>query len=293
MLLNYAHEDLIPEYEADFGERVSNKVDYAIRLNRKDIIIIECKKLTSKLTDKEAGQLSGYFQNAKNSRIAILTNGKEYRFYSDVALANTMDSKPFFVFDIENYSDNDIEGLLDFDARIINVIDIISKAQESVFIEDFENTFFKEMTSPSPEFLKLIHKKMIFKTKYNEDRIKELMNSSLFKSLTEKIILHETKTNSKSAGIITTDEELQAYYTIRTLLIQNKKIPINRVTFRDQKGTFNIMIDDNQRKTICQLKFTDSVKKICIGMNDYPLDSIDDILKFKNELNDRTLSILE
>lgn len=296
MLLNYAHEDLIPEYEADFGDRVSNKVDYAIKLNRKDIIIIECKKLNSKLTDKEAGQLSGYFQNAKNSRIAILTNGKEYRFYSDVALANTMDSKPFFVFDVENYSDNDIDGLLDFDARIIAVNSIIKKAQESVFIEDFENTFFKEMTNPSPEFLKLIHKKMIFKIKYNEEnenRMKELMNSSLFKSLTEKIILHETKTNSKSAGIITTNEEIQAYHTIRTLLIQNKKIPNDRITYRDQKGAFNIMVDENQKKTICQLKFSDSSKKIVIGMNDYPLESIDDILKFKNELNDRTLSLLE
>jgi hypothetical protein len=295
MLLNYGHEDLIPEYEADFGDRVSNKVDYAIKLNRKDIIIIECKKLTSKLTDKEAGQLSGYFQNAKNSRIAILTNGKEYRFYSDVAIANTMDSKPFYVFDIENYSDNDIEGLLDFDARIINVNDIITKAQESVFIEDFENTFFKEMTSPSPEFLKFIHKRMIFKTKYNEEnenRMKELMNSSLFKSLTEKIILHEIKSNSKSAGIITTNEEIQAYHTIRTLLIQNKKIPNERITYRDQKGTFNIMVDENQKKTICQLKFTDSSKKIIIGIKDYPLESIDDILKFKNELTIQALSFL-
>ncbi len=292
-LLNYAHEDIIPEYEADFGERVSKKVDYAIKLNRKDIIIIECKPLKTKLTDKEAGQLSGYFQNSKNSRIAILTNGKEYRFYSDVALANTMDSRPFYVFDVESYTDSDIEGLLDFDARIINVIDIISKAQESVFIEDFENTFFKEMTSPSPEFLKMIHKKMSFKTKYNEERIKELMNSSLFKSITEKIILHETKTNSKSAGIITTDEEIQAYHTIRTLLIQNKKIPNDRITSRDQKGTFNLMVDDNQRKIICQLKFTDSSKKITIGINDYPLESIDDILKFKNDLTERTLSLLE
>jgi hypothetical protein len=134
---------------------------------------------------------------------------------------------------------------------------------------------------------------MLFKTKYNEERMKELMNSSLFKSLTEKIIIHETKTNSKSAGIITTNEEVQAYHTIRTLLIQNKKIPNGRITFRDQKGAFNIMIDENQKKTICQLKFTDSSKKIVIGMNDYPLESIDDILKFKNELNDRTLSLLE
>jgi hypothetical protein len=218
---------------------------------------------------------------------------QEYRFYSDVALANTMDSKPFFVFDIENYSDNDIEGLLDFDARIINVNDIITKAQESVFIEDFEATFFKEMTNPSPEFLKFIHKRMIFKTKYNEERMKELMNSSLFKSLTEKIILHETKTNSKSAGIITTDEEIQAYHTIRTLLIQNKKIPNDRITYRDQKGTFNIMVDDNQRKIICQLKFTDTIKKVYIGMSDYSIDNIDDILKFKNELNDRTLQLID
>jgi len=292
-LLNYAHEDIIPEYEADFGERVSKKVDYAIKLNRKDIIIIESKPLKIKLTDKEAGQLSGYFQNSKNSRIAVLTNGKEYRFYSDVALVNTMDSKPFFVFDIENYSDNDIENLLDFDARIININEIISKAQEYVFIEDFENTFFKEMTEPSTEFLKVIHKKMSFKTKFNEDRLKELMNSSLFKSLTEKMIIHETKTNSKSAGIITTNEEIQAYHTIRTLLIQNKKIPNDRITYRDQKGMFNVLVDDNQRKTICQLKFTESTKKIIIGMNDYALDSIDDILKFKNELIERTFSLIE
>jgi hypothetical protein len=293
MLLNYRHEDLVPEYEADFGERVSNKVDYAIKLNKKDVIIIECKKLQSKLTDKEAGQLSGYFQNAKNSRIAILTNGKEYRFYSDVALANTMDSKPFFIFNLDAYSDNEIDSLLDFDARIININDIIKKAQETVFIDDFEKTFLKEMTDPTVDFLKLIHKKMSFKAKFDEQRMKELMNSSLFKSLTEKIILHETKTNSKSAGIITTDEEIQAYHTTRTILIQNRKIPADRIGYRDQKGNFNILVDDNQRKIICQLKFTESTKKILIGLNEYPLENIDEILKFKNELIDRTISLLE
>ena len=123
--------------------------------------------------------------------------------------------------------------------------------------------------------------------------MKELMNSSLFKSLTEKIILHETKTNSKSAGIITTDEEIQAYHTTRTILIQNRKIPADRIGYRDQKGNFNILVDDNQRKIICQLKFTESTKKILIGLNEYPLENIDEILKFKNELIDRTISLLE
>lgn len=78
----------------------------------------------------------------------------------------------------------------------------------------------------------------------------ELMNSSLFKSLTDKIIIHETKTNSKTAGIITTSEELQAYHTIRTLLIQNNKISSERISYRDLKGTFNIMVDDNQKNNL-------------------------------------------
>ena len=296
-LLNYGNEDLIPEYDADFGERISHKVDFAIKSGKKVIIIIECKPLSKKLTDKEAGQLSGYFQNSKNTRIAILTNGKEYRFYSDVSIANTMDSKPFFVFNIEDINDNNIDGLLDFDARYIRengINEIITKAQEFVFIEDFENTFFKEMTNPSQHFLKMIHRNMSFKSKYNETRMIELMNSSLFKSLTDKIIIHETKTNSKTAGIITTSEELQAYHTIRTLLIQNNKISSERISYRDLKGTFNIMVDDNQKKIICQLKFTESSKKLIIGFsNGIDIDNLDDILKSKNELIARAISLLE
>lgn len=293
LLLNYAHEDLIPEFEADFGDRVSNKVDYAIKLNRRDIIIIECKKLTGKLTDKEAGQLNGYFNNTKNSRIAVLTNGREYRFYSDVIAPNIMDTKPFFVFNLENYTDSDIDGLIEFDKRIIDIGQSISKAQESVFIEDFESTFFKEMSDPTTEFLKFIHKRMNFKSKLNEEKMKELINSSLFKSITDRMIHHETKSNSKNAGIITTNDEIQAYHTIRTLLIQNKKIPNERINFKDQKGSFNVMVDGNQKKMICQLKFNDSNFKIIIENKEYQLTNIDEIITLKNELILRTLSLIE
>jgi hypothetical protein len=64
--LNYVSNDLIPEYNADFGDRISQKIDYAIILNKKDTILVEAKKYGSKLTDKETGQLNGYFNNTKN-----------------------------------------------------------------------------------------------------------------------------------------------------------------------------------------------------------------------------------
>ena len=294
LMLNYVSNDLIPEYNADFGDRISQKIDYAILLNKKDTILVEAKKHSSKLTDKEAGQLNGYFSNTKNSKIAILTNGIEYKFYSDVVEPNIIDSKPFFTFNISSYSESDLEELIKFDKRFIKVIDIVKNAQEIVFVESFENAFFKELVQPSKELMKIIHKNMTFSTKFNEDTVLKmisLVNSSLLKCMYDKKVLLESLSNSQ--GVITTDLEIQAYHTIRTILIQNKKIPKERVGYRDFKGFFNISIDDSSKKVICKLVTNGGKMKIFIGDNEYNLDHVDDLLKYKNELTNRTLLLIE
>jgi hypothetical protein len=296
-LLNYSKDkrDLIPEFEADFGDRISNKVDYAIFLNKKESLLIECKKCKTKLSDKEAGQLNGYFSNTKSSRIAVLTNGIEYRFYSDIISPNIIDPKPFFVFNLEDYDESAIEKLLNFDKRIINIKNIIESAQDIVFIENFEKAFFNEVKDASSELLRIVYKRMDVKIPFNDRtkvRMKELINSTLFKSIFEKMMYEETKTNSSSAGIITTSDELQGYHMIRTILIQNNKIPKERICYKDQRGSFNILLDDNQRKIICKLIFSDNLKKIIIENNEYLLENIDALLKHKKELTDRTLALI-
>ena len=293
-LLNFSDTDLIPEYNADFGERVSQKIDYAILLNKKETVLIEAKKYNSKLTDKEAGQLNGYFGNTKNSKVAILTNGIEYKFYSDVVNNNIIDSKPFFVFDLLSYDDADLEELINFDKRFIKISDIVEKAKELVFIENFEETIFKEFIAPSIDFLKIIHRGMTFKSKFNEEtqlKMIQLINSTLLKSLYDKKVIEESKSNS--LGIITTEIEIQAYHTIRTLLIQNKKITNERINYKDFKSFFNICIDDSSKKVICKLFFNDSKMKIAIDNNEYIIDHNDDLLKFKTELTNRTLMLLD
>jgi hypothetical protein len=293
-MLNYVSNDLIPEYNADFGDRISQKIDYAILLNKKDTILVEAKKHNSKLTDKEAGQLNGYFSNTKNSKIAILTNGIEYKFYSDVVEPNIIDSKPFFTFNISSYTESDLEELIKFDKRFIKVIDIVKNAQEIVFVESFENAFFKELVAPSKDLMKIIHKNMTFSTKFNEETIGKminLVNSSFLKCMYDKKVQLESLSNSQ--GVITTDLEIQAYHTIRTVLIQNKKIPKERVGYRDFKGFFNISIDDSSKKVICKLVTNGGKMKIFIGDNEYNLEHIDDILKYKTELTNRTLLLIE
>ncbi|MEO8516511.1 MAG: type I restriction enzyme HsdR N-terminal domain-containing protein [Flavobacterium sp.] len=293
-MLNYESNNLIPEYNADFGDRVSQKIDYAILLNKKDTILVEAKKYNSKLTDREAGQLNGYFSNTKNSKIAILTNGIEYRFYSDVVEPNIIDNKPFFTFSITTYSEKDLETLIKFDKRYIKVIEIVKSAQETVFNESFENAFFKEITLPSKELLKIIHKNMTFTTKFNDETQGKMINlftSSFLKSIYDKKVLLEASTNLQ--GVITTELEVQAYHTIRTILIQNKKIPKERIGYKDFKSFFNISIDDSTKKVICKLNFNDKCMKLSIDTNEYILDHIDDLLKYKNELTNRTILLLE
>jgi hypothetical protein len=263
-------------------------------LNKKDTILIEAKKQNSRLTDKEAGQLNGYFNNTKNSKIAILTNGIEYRFYSDVLEPNVIDGKPFFVFNWCNYTDKDVETLIKFDKRYILIKEIIKTAQECVFIEDFEKTFFKELAAPSKDLLKIIHRNMAFTTKFNEETIGKminLVNSSFLKSMYEKKVRLESLSNSQ--GVITTELEIQAYHTIRTLLIQNKKIPNERLGYNDFKSFFNIGIDNNAKKVICKLVFSDSKMKMFIDNNEYTLEHIDDVLRHKTELTNRTLALVE
>lgn len=292
--LNYETNNLIPEYNADFGDRISQKIDYAILLNKKETILVEAKKYNSKLTDKEADQLNGYFVNTKNSKIAMLTNGIEYRFYSDILEPNIIDSKPFFVFSILSYCDSDIETLIKFDKRYIKIAEIVRSAEEVVLAESFEIAFFKEMTAPSKEFLKLIHKNMTFITKFNEEnqgKMINLINSSFLKSIYERKVLEESTSNSQ--GIITTELEIQAYHIIRTLLVQNKKVFKERISFKDFKGFFNIVVDDSSKKVICKLIFNDKFMKIVIDANEYLLEHIDDLMKHKNELTNRAIMMME
>ena len=163
-----------------------------------------------------------------------------------------------------------------------------------MFAESFEDSLFKELNVPSKDLLKIIHRNMLFKTKFNEEtqgKMINLINSSLLKCLYDKKVLDEASSNS--LGVITTELETQAYHTIRTLLIQNKKISNERISYKDFKSFFNISVDDSSKKVICKLVFNDKSMKITIENNEYLLEHIDDLLKYKNELTNRTLFLLE
>jgi len=91
--------EVCPEYDADFAVRKAGqkeKVDIAILLAGVPRIYIETKPIDDAL-DGHEGQLSRYFNATRSVTLGILTNGLEWRFFTDTGDANVMDAQPFHI----------------------------------------------------------------------------------------------------------------------------------------------------------------------------------------------------
>ncbi|MCB0514546.1 MAG: type I restriction enzyme HsdR N-terminal domain-containing protein [Chitinophagales bacterium] len=289
----FENGNLVPEFDADFANLKGKKVDYAILFKNKPEIIVEVKKANLKLTDKHAAQLNEYFNNTNDAKIGILTNGIEYKFYcrnnnSGFGLHPT----PFYLFNWDNIEGNQLEKLAEFYATSIEIKTIVDAAQESFFLENFEEALYKELSSPSRDFIKAIFAHMNGNrlTESIEKQIKTLINSVSLKSALDRLVVDES--SKLNSGIITTEDELKVFHIIKTLLAQHKQINTNSIGYRDFKGKFSIILDDNQKKKICDLYITPSSHKIDIEGEKIEIPDIDSIIKLKKKLLDKTLSLL-
>lgn len=91
--------EVVPEFIADVGIKKGEKVAYAIKREGEIVILIECKASGAKLGLEHASQLYRYFSVTK-ARIAILTNGVVYQFYSDLDEPSKLDARPFLILDL-------------------------------------------------------------------------------------------------------------------------------------------------------------------------------------------------
>ena len=126
-------DEVFPEYAADTAIKKAGqkeKVDYAILLGGVPKIFIEAKPYGEEL-DGHHGQLKRYFTSTPSVTLGIITNGVEYRFFTDTGEQNIQDDEPFF---IANFTSID-QGL-----------DVMTRFQKSVFSGDAIRDFATELT---------------------------------------------------------------------------------------------------------------------------------------------------
>jgi len=287
--------EVILEYDADFGDRTSKKVDYAITVkSNKPIILIEAKKYGEPIGDRHAGQLNNYFVNTPSAKIGILTNGIIYKFYLTSSFNhNILHPVPFLTFDVTDYSDSELEAVCKFHRRVIEPNILQAESDEKVFAGLFEKAFYEELCSPSDELLKSILTRIDSSQRLMpkmRERLLSLVNPFSVKGVSDRLF---EDSSSGNTGIETTDEETKAYHFIKALLIQTKKFDSSRISFKDFKGHLNVICDDRSRNVICSLYFNSGNKRILIAGVEYELDTIEDIFKHKKDLisNAKTLML--
>lgn len=292
--------EVVPEFVADIGIKQGEKIDYAIMKDGEPIILIECKCHLSPLNVNNASQLFRYFHTTK-AKFSILTNGIEYRFYTDLVEPNKMDEKPFLVFNITDIKDAQLEEVKKFHKAYFDFDKITNTASDLKYTNELKQVLAKELSAPTPEFVRHITKQIyngIVTQKvleqfteltkksfqqYINDIITERLKSALAKESEEQKQDIKTEAIVEDSKIITTEEELEAFLIIKTLLRQS--VAIDRIAYRDAQSYFAILLDDNNRKTICRLYFN-TLKKY-IGILDenrketkYEINTLDDIFQY-------------
>ncbi|MDO5572331.1 MAG: type I restriction endonuclease [Bacteroidales bacterium] len=308
--------EVVPEMDCDLIKKKGEKIDYAIMKDGEPILLIECKHCKQDL-DLHDTQLQKYFVASK-SRFCVLTNGIEYRFYSDLDKPNIMDVKPFLCINMLDLSETDIEQLKKFHKSYYNENEVLSTANELKYTTEIKSILNNEFDSPSQDFVRLFAKQS-YTTGQITSRVIDMFTPLVKKSITSVIndiisdrlknaikngeeVKTETDKESKptieneseilpagvvymnkETGIVTTQEEIDAFNIVRSILREN--IDVSRIQYTDYKTLFQINISGFY---ICKLYFGERVKRIMFRREKEwtEIKTIDDIFKYSDKLKE-------
>jgi predicted type IV restriction endonuclease len=305
--------EVVPEMVADVGVKKGEKVDYAIMKEGQPILLVECKHHLENL-DLHNSQLYRYFSVTK-ARFALLTNGITYRFYTDLVEPNKMDEKAFLEINLLDLKESAISELKKFHKTSFDLENILSSASELKYSKEIKNIISLEFNNPTEDFVKYFISKVYDgrATAKIVEQFSEIVKKSLnqfisdmisdrLKSALEKEEMSQSDENNSIASeddenkedvdslknkIETTEEELEGFYIVKTIL--REKIKSDRIQYKDTINYLGILLDGNTRKTICRLWLNGSKKYL--GMIDETkkeikneINSVDDIYNFKEAL---------
>ena len=146
--------ECLPEYKADFGKDRSTKpIDWAFKNNGTFAFFVEAKEIGRKLGGFDE-QLADYFAKEPSVKLGILTNGAQWRFFTDLTNPNVMDREPFAKWDLssEEPAPLDVFNLLhktQFNPELIRAYAQRQRAQNLLVGE------LTKLLEPSSDFTKL------------------------------------------------------------------------------------------------------------------------------------------
>jgi len=285
--------EVIPEFTADYGTKKGEKIDYAIAHNGQVQLLVEVKKVGDPLRIEHASQLFRYF-SVTNARIAVLTNGEVYEFYTDLDTPNRMDAKPYLVLDFSDIDETLLPQLAKLTNESFDLDSVLSAAGELKYIGQIKRILAAQFKQPDDDWIRFFASRVYdgvltqrvreqfqplvdkaarqFLNDQVKDRLKSALGGSEYDDNSSTDVTGPAdqavqmpdgvesgaEAGSVDSDVVTTEEEIEAYRIVRAIVCS--EVAAARVVARDNKTYFGVLLDDNNRKPIARLWLNRSKK---------------------------------
>lgn len=251
------------EVKADFaGAKVGERVDYALYCNGNPVIYIEAKSYSEKLSN-HSPQLSRYFNSTPSVAFGAVTNGKEWRFFTDLKQKNIMDDKPFLSLNFEQLDETLISKLFKFRHDEFQADVLRNVAEESMLQNAFRTVINEILKAPDSDFVKFVAGKAGIDRQLNArfvEGITPIVKQAIEKALSGMLVVglateepkQESAALSDDAVIVNPDNEnIQTTKDeLRALEIAQEILGVDAVNGIDTESYFSVVAQNKRNRWV-------------------------------------------
>ncbi|MDG4948408.1 type I restriction endonuclease [Actinobacillus equuli subsp. haemolyticus] len=278
------------EYGADFpGVKNGERVDYALFCHDVPVMFIEAKSYNENLSN-HAPQLARYFNATPEVTVAAVTNGREWRFFTDLKDKNIMDESPFLRINFENVDDSKINQLSQFCHDRFQPEALRTLAEESVYLSAFTKTISESLKDVDAEFVRYVAGRSNVGRQLNQrfiDAITPIVKQAVEKAVSAMVVsglsrqaqedIEEVEeqvpaidekapiVDTENSKIVTTYAERQLFEYVVLILGESAEL-----VSKDTESYFSILYQGKSNRWI--LRYFDNKQHPCINV---PLELLD------------------
>nr|WP_179854612.1 type I restriction endonuclease [Gilliamella apicola] len=282
------------EFKADFpGEKANERVDYALFCQDLPVMFIEAKSWNEELTN-HCPQLSRYFNATPEVAVAAITNGREWRFFTDLEQKNIMDSSPFLKIKIEELQDNDYEQLYQFRYDQFKPEALRTLAEESIYFSLFTKTITSTLREAPIDFVKYVANKSNISRQLNQkflDSITPIVKNAIERAVSNMVVVgltgkkeisDDTPSDQEQTTIIDEKADIVDPENNKIITTYSERVLFDHIhsitnddelTYKDTESYFSVLyqnksnrwmvryFDNKQRPSIqLPIELTDNIK---------------------------------
>lgn len=266
------------EYQADFkGAKSGERVDYALFCKGIPVMFIEAKPFAESLTN-HCPQLSRYFNATPDVAICAITNGQEWRFFTDLANKNIMDADPFLTIDVSNITDADAAQLYQFRHDQFQPDALRNLAEESIYLSAFTDAITESLKDVDIDFVRYVAGRANIQKQFTQrflESIQHIAKQAVQNTISSMVVSGLTSQKAKdneppaeavkddptaphidpeNSKIVTTYAERRLFDIIKSILPSDANLEA-----KDTESYFNVLLDGKSNRWI--LRYFDNKQR--------------------------------